>query len=98
MYQCTCVAHTYIHRVVCIVDHLMGCSSCIECRCVTVCAVQCSAGGVHHILKLYMLQFEQSVFHCTDKLVFTLCAPICHSVATVTHNSGSLSCVVRYVE
>ena len=30
--------------------------------------VQCSAGGVHNILKLYMLHFEQSVLHCTDKL------------------------------
>ena len=48
--------------------HHIGCGSCVECRCVTVHAMQRSAGGVHNILKLPMLHFEQFVLHCTDKL------------------------------
>ena len=46
---------------------LIGCSSCIECR-YAVCVLLHSAGGVHNILTLYMLPFEQYVFCCVNKV------------------------------
>ena len=50
MHQCTCV----VHKVVCILAHLVGCGSCVECRHVPVRAMQHSAGGIYNNLKLYI--------------------------------------------
>ena len=50
----------YLQASLCILTHLMGCGCCVECRCVTVCAMQRSAGGVYNNLKFYMLHFEHA--------------------------------------